>query len=157
MVAYPDLRESLHNKCATGVPLSQLKEDCKMEQLPIDVSLVPENWEKNKECGKGRCRRVRKSLWDLGHESMRKEGGNWHGVDISRGNIHRDIEIIVVSHRQFLADLTHCSPVEGITFRHCQWRTYEFATEEMIKKGEKQKYDLVETDESKERVHTRLF
>ena len=36
-----------------------------------------------------------------------------------------------------------------MTSRNCQWRTYEFATEEMIKKGEKQKYDLAETDGSK--------
>jgi hypothetical protein len=150
MVAYPDLREWSTQKSATGVPLSQLKDDCKREQLPIDVSLVPENWEKNNEFGKGRCKRVRKSLWTLGHEAMEKEGGLWHGVDVSRGRIHRDIEIVLVSHGGFLADLAQ-SP-KGIVFRNCQWRTYEFATEEMIRKGERQKYDLVETDGSKQRL-----
>jgi hypothetical protein len=128
-----------------------MKEDCKREQLPIDVSLVPENWEKNNEFGKGRCRRARKSLWTLGHEAMKKESGLWHGVDVSRGEIHRDIEIVLVSHGGFLVDLTN-SP-KGIIFRSCQWRTYEFATEYMIKTGEKQKYDLVETDGSKMREY----
>jgi len=123
-----------------------------LEQLPIDISLVPENWEENNEFGKGRCKRVRKSLWALGHEAMKKEGGLWHGVDVSRGTIHRDIEIVLVSHGGFLADLTHL-PKGVRVFRNCQWRTYEFATEEMIKKGEKQKYDLVETDGSKQRLY----
>jgi hypothetical protein len=152
MVAYPDLREWSTRKCATGVSLSQMKEDCKLEQLPIDISLVSENWEENNEFGKGRCKRVRKSLWVLGHGAMEKEGGLWHGVDVSRGRIHKNIEIVLVSHGGFLANLTQ-SPKEGITFRNCQWRTYEFATEEMIKKGERQKYDLVETDGSKKRVY----
>jgi broad specificity phosphatase PhoE len=151
MVAYPDLREWSAQNCATGVSLSQLKEDCKLEQLPIDINLVPENWEENNEFGKGRCKRVRKSLWTLGHEAMKKEGGLWHGVDVSRGRIHRNIEIVLVSHGGFLVDLTNSS--KGIIFRNCQWRTYEFATEEMIKNGERQKYDLVETGGSKQRVY----
>ena len=61
---------------------------------------------------------------------------------------HKHIEIVLVSHGGFLADLAH-SPKGVMTFRDCQWRTYELATEEMIKKGEEQRYDLVETDGSK--------
>jgi hypothetical protein len=65
---------------------------------------------------------------------------------------HKHVEIVLVSHGGFLADLTH--PPKGVmTFRNCQRRTYEVATEEMIKKGEKQKYDLAETDGSK---HVRI-
>jgi hypothetical protein len=46
---------------------------------------------------------------------------------------HKHIGIVFVSHGGFLADLTH--PPKGVmTFRNYQWRTYEFATEEMIKK-----------------------
>jgi hypothetical protein len=44
-----------------------------------------------------------------------------------------------------------------MTFRNCQWRTCEFATEEMIKKGEMQMYDLVETDGSKHIPSTTEF
>jgi hypothetical protein len=44
-----------------------------------------------------------------------------------------------------------------MTFRNCQWRTYGFATEEMVKKGERQKYHLVETDGSKHVPSTTEF
>jgi hypothetical protein len=61
---------------------------------------------------------------------------------------HRHIDIVLVSHGGFLADLTH-PPKEAMTFRNCQWRTYQFSTKETINKGEKQKYDIAETDGSK--------
>jgi hypothetical protein len=49
---------------------------------------------------------------------------------------HKHIEIALVSHGGFLADLTYWHK-RMMAFRNCQWRTYEFAAEEAIKKGEK--------------------
>jgi hypothetical protein len=77
-------------------------------QFPVDTTFVPEGWEKNAEKRrerKERAERVRRELWKLGQEALKKEGGRWKGHEVSCGETHQIMEILVISHGNFLAYL----------------------------------------------------
>jgi broad specificity phosphatase PhoE len=106
VVAYPDLREHGSGPTSTGTSLQELQHLLHNANQITDLSLVPEGWEMNdKECKderRIRARRVRKELWELGQEALKETGGKWKGYEVSRGAMHQNIEILVVSHGAFL-------------------------------------------------------
>jgi broad specificity phosphatase PhoE len=106
VVAYPDLREHGSGPASTGTGLQELQRLLHNANQITDLSLVPEGWESNdKECKderRIRARRVRKELWELGQEALKETGGKWKGYEVSRGAMHQNIEILVVSHGAFL-------------------------------------------------------
>ncbi len=76
----------------------QVTRDC------VNATLVPHDWEFNTEVpgNKTRVERVLKSLYLLGQEATKDEGGVWEGVSVSQG---RDAEIVVVSHSKLISDM----------------------------------------------------
>jgi hypothetical protein len=161
--------------------LVELKGELRGKEGYFDVGLVKDGWEVNGE-DKGsvgrreRARKVREDLWKLGQESL-KEKGKWKGRDVGRGlESSRDVEIVVVSHAAFLGTLEGtdgsyfhepldiCCEIASVEYlltcctverlRNAQWRTYEFPTEEDIKKLKCSSYTLLETRESKKRNDT---
>jgi broad specificity phosphatase PhoE len=106
IVAYPDLREQGSGPSSTGTSLPELRRLLHNENKITDLSLVPKGWEINdKDCNDGRqmrAEKVRNALWELGQEALKESGGRWMGHEVGRGNTHRNIEILVVSHGAFL-------------------------------------------------------
>lgn len=111
IVAYPDLREYGKGPTSTGSSLETLRKRYHNDGQITDLSLVPKGWELNTEDRQAekdfgiRGKRVRKALWTLGREALKESGGKWHGHDVSRGSTHRNIEIVVVSHGDFLLEM----------------------------------------------------
>ncbi|KAH8814412.1 histidine phosphatase superfamily [Hyaloscypha sp. PMI_1271] len=152
VVAYPDLREHGSGPASTGTSLQELQRLLHNANQITDLSLVPEGWESNdKECKderRIRARRVRKELWELGQEALKETGGKWKGYEVSRGAMHQNIEILVVSHGAFLQKMLGLKRM----FWNCEWKSFEFARED--NQSGINKYYLKETGESRSRVST---
>ncbi|PVH85673.1 phosphoglycerate mutase-like protein [Cadophora sp. DSE1049] len=160
IIAYPDVREWGNTNCNTGIKMSHLLE--KFEELKgrVETSLAPDGWEFNREVmtpypeyKQTRALKVRKELWELAQVALKCEKGEkgvWNGIEVIGVKKNRDVHIVVVTHGAFLATL------EGLNeerFYNAEYRTYEFATKEMVAANEASQFDLVETEESKQYVH----
>ncbi|TGO22509.1 hypothetical protein BPAE_0165g00240 [Botrytis paeoniae] len=107
----PDLREYSSVPNCTGSPIAELKRKHEGVGIGVDFSRVKEGWERNGERDGGyvegrwrrsreqreRSQRVLKRLWEVGREGLEAEREKGSG---------RDVEILVISHGEFLHGLT---------------------------------------------------
>ncbi|KAG4443018.1 hypothetical protein IFR05_001472 [Cadophora sp. M221] len=155
VIAYPDLKEWGNAPSCTGVNMSELMKKFPKLYGKIDTTLATDGWYKNTELGiipdykEVRAERVRKELWELGQILLKGRKGLWKGIEVNGVKKGQDVHILVVSHGAFLATL---EGREKERLHNAEYKTYEFATEDMIANGVG-KFDLVETAESKLYVH----
>lgn len=111
IVALPDLREWGNTACNTGTPRKVIEQTAEDLDLPIDLNLVPDGWEVNRErdnikcdcCKKDRAGRVKADLCKLRRTLV--VGGVWKGITFERAE--KDVHVAIVSHGAFLYDLLH--------------------------------------------------
>jgi len=106
IIAFPDLREYGTCPANQGHSLEALQ---KLRQR-VDFGLVEKRWEVNKEKHQrqreARVVRVKKELWKLGNAAMQNTKGTWKHLSVGqRQHEGTDVQIVVVSHAGFLADL----------------------------------------------------
>jgi len=151
IMAWPDLRENGSSNASKGSFLEFLKST--YANSPVDFSLVPDGRELQMDDSRNariaRSRRVKKDLVELIQQAAKTNSNDqWKGLPI-RGceSSSDDIEILVVSHSNFLKDLTN-----GRGFWPTEFRTFELAGMSNVELGEANTpEDLIETKESKER------
>ncbi|KAF5878136.1 putative phosphoglycerate mutase protein [Botrytis fragariae] len=107
----PELREYGSVPNCTGSSIAELKRKHEGVGIAVDFSRVKEGWERNGERDGGyiggrwrrsreqreRSQRVLKRLWEVGREGLEAERERGSG---------RDVEILVISHGEFLHGLT---------------------------------------------------
>ncbi|PBP25836.1 phosphoglycerate mutase [Diplocarpon rosae] len=148
IVALPELREYGNCPASTGSEMGTVIRELYNEEHVtrdcIDGTLVPDGWEINHEgespeemleIRQKRVKKVLESLYLLGLEATKSKGGLWEGHAVSQG---KDVDIVVSTHSALIMDL---------------YKSYEFPTENMVKTGVPY-YKLIETEESKGRIHT---
>ncbi|KAH7417484.1 histidine phosphatase superfamily [Cadophora sp. MPI-SDFR-AT-0126] len=157
IIAYPDVREWGNTNCNTGIKMSYLLKKFVELEGKVETRLAPDGWEFNREVMKPypeykqtRALKVRKELWELGQVAMNGGKGVWNGIEVDGVKKGRDVHIVVVSHGAFLATL---EGEDEERLHNAEYKTYEFATEEMVAANVASQFDLVETEESKMYVH----
>ena len=102
VIAWHELREWGSSPCNTGRAVSKLRRE--WTDLPINLDLLPQGWEYNREFGREeRVVRVRMQLRALAAVAV--YGGMWNGIEFERYQGSGNVEIAVVSHGGFLSDL----------------------------------------------------
>ncbi|KAI9053294.1 hypothetical protein LZ554_002257 [Drepanopeziza brunnea f. sp. 'monogermtubi'] len=171
IVALPELREYGIAPCSTGSEMSLLlaslysrakvaRDDC------IDASMVPAGWETQYEGAeraewiqtrKRRAQLVLEKLHALAVAATKADRGVWEGHEVHRG---RDVEILVVTHSGLIIELE----LELITipyaeddgtpsYQNAEYRSYRYPSRDEVENRGMPYYKLIETKESKRRVH----
>ncbi|KAK0126621.1 hypothetical protein ONS95_008208 [Cadophora gregata] len=158
IIAYPDVREWGNTNCNTGIPMSLLLKKFPGLEGKLETRLAPNGWEMNREIGtpfpeykQTRALKVRKELWELGQVALKEEKGIWNGIEVNGVARDCDVHIVVVSHGAFLATL---EGEENARLYNAEYKSYEFATEEMVVAHKSSQFELIETEESKQYIHT---
>lgn len=178
VIAYPELREWGNLPCSTGSSREALE-----KEFPeaVDLTLVPHGWEWNREslapclCArKQRVEEVRRQLWMLGLEALRRDGGKWKHLTLApRTREQQNVDILVISHGGFLGSLegsdgrslrlqffkmgransNRLTSSAEQTYYNAQYKSYEFASMGLFNDG-CPRWTLVETKESRKRSHS---
>ncbi|EKD17271.1 phosphoglycerate mutase [Drepanopeziza brunnea f. sp. 'multigermtubi' MB_m1] len=162
IVALPELREYGIAPCSTGSDMSLLlaslyskakvsRDDC------IDASMVPAGWEQQHEGAdraewlqtrKRRAQLVLEKLHALAVAATKAERGVWEGREVHQG---RDVEILVVTHSGLIIDLEQND--DAPSYQNAEYRSYRYPTRDEVENCGMPYYKLIETRESKKRVH----